>query len=111
MCVWVLLGILKLGVHNCKVQCNSCKAFVYVLQGEKLGFPLSIMVWCSTLCGGSKKKRGDASMEREMVPDHEEGEEYSSEFLASTADEYAAALDEASNKLEEAVAEKEKRNA
>lgn len=93
-------------------------------EGEKLGFPLSIMVWCSTLCGGSKKK-SDAAPEpapapapasREMeVPENKEepegGEQFSPEFLASTADEYAAALEEAADKLEEAVADKEKRDA
>ncbi|KAI5074105.1 hypothetical protein GOP47_0010066 [Adiantum capillus-veneris] len=89
-------------------------------EGEKLGFPLSIMVWCSTLCGGSKKKMDDSAAPREMeaaetessmTDQTEEGEQFSSEFLASTADEYAAALEEAAKKLEEAVADKEKSDA
>lgn len=84
-------------------------------EGESLGFPLWIMVWCSTLCG---RKRASGVSDREMAPaSEEEGfsselqEEFSSEFLASTADEYAAALDEAADKFEEAVADMEKKNA
>ncbi|MCO5608255.1 hypothetical protein L7F22_062461 [Adiantum nelumboides] len=87
-------------------------------EGEKLGFPLSIMVWCSTLCGGSKKKVDDGSAPREMQEEpeskeehQEEGQQYSSEFLANTADEYASALEEAANKLEQAMADKEKSDA
>lgn len=72
-------------------------------EGEALGFPLSIMVWCSTLCG---RKRANGVSDREMAPETEE--EFSSDFLASTADEYAADLDEAADKLEQAVADKEK---
>lgn len=64
------------------------------------------MVWCSTLCGRSKKESKE-SHEREIAPEIEE--EFSTEFLASAADEYAATLDEEAAKLEQAIATEEKK--
>ncbi|KAI5072300.1 hypothetical protein GOP47_0012406 [Adiantum capillus-veneris] len=79
-------------------------------EGEPLRFPFSVLVWCSTICGRSKEETKDSHQDRELEPETD-CKEFSNEFLASTADEYATALEEEATKLEEAIAIKEKKNA
>ncbi|KAH7299270.1 hypothetical protein KP509_24G003100 [Ceratopteris richardii] len=81
-------------------------------EGEHVGFPLSIFLWCSTMCGRSKPQpKPLPHQDRELQPEESEGEEFSVEFLAITADEYASALEDDAAKLEEEIAAKEKKNA